>query len=377
MAPSDDPFTHASTLTTDLYALLSLAPTASASEIKRAYRQSALKSHPDKLPASLSAAEREAALENFHQLGIAQDVLLDDTAREVYDNARRARVEKEERRQAFEGRRKGMVESLERREWEGGNGKRKRDSEEEEFERQVRRLAEDGARRRREREELMKREAESIQRQEDVVLPPAPQQQQPVNGNNTAQHQPIPQEDLDTRFLTLRFPSNPSTTHIDTDYIRTLFSVRFGPLEDVILHSKPKKVKLPGQKHRQEFKTALLVFANADAASAAANAFEGLVRVEPETWGEFESLTRAMERKGDGLPVTDNAAVPETKATPAFSFLKNGSNPPASVSVGGELGVEERMQARLKLAEKRRVEAKLRQQREAGEAGGGDMADVK
>lgn len=68
--------------TIDLYAVLEVPSTASAEEIRRAYRRGALTCHPDTNPNDQKAAER------FLLLTQARDVLLDLAAREAYDRLR-------------------------------------------------------------------------------------------------------------------------------------------------------------------------------------------------------------------------------------------------------------------------------------------------
>ena len=131
---ADDFKTHALTTSHDFYALLNLTEAANNAEIRSAYRKATLKYHPDKVGASPDALER------WHLLQIAHEVLSDAGVRELYDNARRARAEKSKREDAFEGRRKWMKEDLERR--ENGAVKRKREETEAEdaFERELRRM---------------------------------------------------------------------------------------------------------------------------------------------------------------------------------------------------------------------------------------------
>ena len=63
----------------DYYEVLEVQHTASAEEIKRAYRKFAVKLHPDKNPGDVHAEER------FKELGEAYDVLIDADKRAAYD----------------------------------------------------------------------------------------------------------------------------------------------------------------------------------------------------------------------------------------------------------------------------------------------------
>jgi DnaJ family protein C protein 17 len=150
----DDLMEHA-TSSVDFYALLGVAFETSESDIRRAYRKTALKYHPDKLGKDFDPAK-------FHLLQIANDVLSDPAAKAAYDTARNARLQKQRQHELFEGKRRQMKEDLEARERGGtggapsavGGGKRAR--EEDEMESEIRRLAEEGKRRRKEMEEKMR-----------------------------------------------------------------------------------------------------------------------------------------------------------------------------------------------------------------------------
>lgn len=63
----------------DYYEVLGIAKTATADEVKRAYRKLAVKYHPDKNPDDAQAEEK------FKELGEAYDVLMDEEKRAAYD----------------------------------------------------------------------------------------------------------------------------------------------------------------------------------------------------------------------------------------------------------------------------------------------------
>ncbi|XP_063241062.1 dnaJ homolog subfamily C member 17-like isoform X5 [Bacillus rossius redtenbacheri] len=67
----------------DLYELLGISITSTTKEIKKAYRQKALKCHPDKLPDNPKAAEL------FHELTRALEILTDEAARAEVERLRK------------------------------------------------------------------------------------------------------------------------------------------------------------------------------------------------------------------------------------------------------------------------------------------------
>ena len=63
----------------DYYEVLGVERTASADEVKRAYRKLAVQYHPDKNPGDAGAEEK------FKELGEAYDILFDEQKRAAYD----------------------------------------------------------------------------------------------------------------------------------------------------------------------------------------------------------------------------------------------------------------------------------------------------
>lgn len=279
----------------DFYDLLGIAPSAQESEIRRAYRKTALKYHPDKVGSD------QAALDKFHLLSIAYELLSDQEVRQLYDNARRAREEKKERDAAYEGRRRALKEELERRESAGVAGfKRKREEaqEEEAFQRELKRLAADGARRRKEREEMLRKEAQEEQEREQredaekAEVAETPATPGPVNETS------VPSE-MD-RTCKLRWLP---TINVTTSDLESRFQ-RFGNIQDVVISPKPKKIKVDGEKHRKEYMTALVIFENIVAASMAVREGSRLAKEDTERadWGIFEGIDWASGKEPEGLP---------------------------------------------------------------------------
>ncbi|KAL7291843.1 hypothetical protein TKK_0014408 [Trichogramma kaykai] len=94
----------------DLYAIIGAEDTATEAELKKAYRQRALKCHPDKNPDNPKAAEE------FRQLTKVLEILTDAKARACYDKVRRAKKEAQLRQKELSAKRKKFKDDLERRE---------------------------------------------------------------------------------------------------------------------------------------------------------------------------------------------------------------------------------------------------------------------
>ena len=65
----------------DYYAVLGLSKDASAKDIKKAYRELALKYHPDRVDPS----EKEKAQKKFQEIGEAYEILSDPEKKKLYD----------------------------------------------------------------------------------------------------------------------------------------------------------------------------------------------------------------------------------------------------------------------------------------------------
>lgn len=67
------------------YKTLGVARDASSKDIKKAYRDAALKYHPDKISSDATEPEKEAAIKKFQEIAAAYEVLSDDELRAKYD----------------------------------------------------------------------------------------------------------------------------------------------------------------------------------------------------------------------------------------------------------------------------------------------------
>ncbi|KAK9481002.1 DnaJ domain-containing protein [Lipomyces japonicus] len=98
----------------DLYDLLGVNDDADETAIRKAFRRTALKYHPDK-------NKTATAVIKFHALTVAVDVLCDAESRKQYDEIRQQAQARHKREAAFDARRRQMKADLERNERNGWN----------------------------------------------------------------------------------------------------------------------------------------------------------------------------------------------------------------------------------------------------------------
>ncbi|XP_061552189.1 dnaJ homolog subfamily C member 17 isoform X2 [Phycodurus eques] len=142
----------------DLYGLLGIENTATAKEIKKAYRQKALKCHPDKNPDNPKAAEL------FHQLSQALEVLTDAAAKAAYDKICAAKKQAEERNRKLDDKRKKIKLDLEARERQAEAHTQDEVQITRTLDEQITRLREEGSRQLEEEQRLIR---EQIQRERE------------------------------------------------------------------------------------------------------------------------------------------------------------------------------------------------------------------
>ncbi|XP_070698863.1 dnaJ homolog subfamily C member 17 [Pempheris klunzingeri] len=147
----------------DLYGLLGIESTATTKEIKKAYRQKALTCHPDKNP------DNPKAVELFHQLSQALEVLTDAAAKAAYDKICAAKKQAEERNKKLDDKRKKIKLDLETRERQAEAHSQEEVQITRTLEEEIARLREEGSRQLEEEQRLVReqiqREREAQQRQ--------------------------------------------------------------------------------------------------------------------------------------------------------------------------------------------------------------------
>ncbi|KAK5167744.1 uncharacterized protein LTR77_007443 [Saxophila tyrrhenica] len=371
---TDDLKSHATSTTADFYDLLALTPgTTDQEAIRRAYRKTALKYHPDKVGTS-----DNAALEKFHLLQIAYEILSSQELKDLYDNARRAREQVKEREQLLSARRTEMKDDLERREREGASGvtgKRKWGADDE-WAQELARMREDTKRRRVELEEKRRQEMEVLMREEE-----SGNASEAVNGKADGRDGVEEME----RSVKVRLRAEDSSDE-DKEAIRKAFE-RFGPVDDVIIRSRPPTDS--SKKKKRQHKTVLVVFRSVVGAHAAVSDLEKQVKKEPDVYGRFEKVEWATGREPDFVPKQRTHVEEETthsndRATRLTTRSgdapdgeertkpsKGASVPKFSFKGTKDRGasLDEITMIRLKNAEKRRLEAKIRAEEAAADAG--------
>jgi DnaJ homolog subfamily C member 17 len=321
---NDDLKAHA-TSSHDFYALLSITPETPQAEVRRAYRKTALKYHPDKHP------DNPSAIETFHLLQIAYDVLSDPAVKALYDNARNARAAKARQSELFDGERRRMKEDLERRE-KGSFGSVKRkwgeEDPEEKLEREIRRLQEDGARRRREREEMLRRE--KLEEEEDANPEPAEATMPSTETHTSTSETNVPEID---RTIKVRWPREGSIgSTLTKDSLATLFS-KFGKIENVFL-LKDKKVRV-SKREKKLMATGVVEFRSIVGAHAAV---EDAKKQTGDLWGVIESVCWAGNKEPEavrmGSPPVDAAGDLPSSSAPSTP-VRTASKPPNRFSFIG------------------------------------------
>lgn len=334
----------------DFYGLLDISPAAAETEIRRAYRRTALKYHPDKI-----ANPTPADIDKFHFLQIAYDVLSDPSVRQLYDNAREARLRKEREREMMGAAKRKMREDLEARERAGagtgvqrgvkrawtsatGVGAEMDDGDAEaKLQQEIERIAQDGRRRRQEAEERLKREIDEeekiMQQEEEEKRRAADKSSQRVDrsqdgGTNVSELE---------RAVKVRWAREGQGLELDKDQLAALFAP-FGKVESVVT-LKDKRQRLGEKREKKTVATGVVVFASIVSAHAAVLDSEKKIRQGASQagsdWAIIDSVfwaSGAQPDLGMGKPDPHPASTPtppppistqekpSTSSKPSFNF---------------------------------------------------------
>ena len=172
---------------TDFYELLGITfENCSEENLRRAYRKTALKYHPDKVGKDFDP-------EKYELFQAANDVLSDPELKAKYDNHRHAKIQKQRANELLEGRRRQMKEDLEARERGGIPAAGVKRSREDDLDNEmIRKLAEEGRKRRAARASMM---GESVSSPAPAPAPTPAQAQAPSPLKSSPPEQPTAPEE--------------------------------------------------------------------------------------------------------------------------------------------------------------------------------------
>jgi len=285
----------------DFYELLGITlETCSESELRRAYRKTSLKYHPDKLGKNFDA-------DKYELFQAAHEVLKDPELKAKYDGQRNAKLLKQRANELFEGKRRQMKEDLEARErGDINNGtKRARDD----HQAVLNKFAEEGRQKRAKREAMMATSSPA----------PAPREKAPMPAAQSPKKQPIPA----------------ATEEPEEDDVERL--------ERRIREAEAAKAKRKAEKKAR--KSGIFVPADSPAVGSAARHSSHLADQNTATPIKRPDIFKGLK------------ADEKSSASPKFSFSPNST--PKTNDFAATM-------ARLKAAERQRLEEEIRQQ-EAGE----------
>ncbi|XP_068156875.1 dnaJ homolog subfamily C member 17 [Drosophila tropicalis] len=196
----------------NLYDLLGISLEADVSEIRKAYRKQALSCHPDKNPDDIKAVER------FHELSKALEILTDISARAAYDKVLKAKKAAELRTKQLDSKRQKLKADLEERERAAGvNLYTNKKSDEEVLQEQILRLRTEGSRLLEEEQQAMR---EQLKRNyvEPQLVPSSP-------AFDSTQHR-----------IKIKWKSNQATDYTQEQLLKYL--KKYGEVVGLVVNSK-------------------------------------------------------------------------------------------------------------------------------------------
>lgn len=277
----------------DFYELMGITfEQCSESELRRAYRKTALKYHPDKVGKDFDP-------DKYELFQAANDVLGDPELKAKYDNHRQAKIQKQRANELFEGKRRQMKEDLEARERGGVASGVKRPREDEGQNAMIRKLAEEGRKRKAARQSMM---SENINL--SGASSPAPPGPKKEPSKASPVEAPAEEDDVDR-------------------------------LERLLREKEQAKAKRKADKKARKSG----IFVPADSPSVGSSAGPNLAAQDTATPIKRPDIFKGLK------------ADEKSSASPKFSFSPNTPKNDFSATM-----------ARLKAAEKQRMEEEIRQQ---------------
>ena len=344
--PSDELKTHAASSQDDFYELFDISPAAQDSEIRRAYRRAALKYHPDKI-----TNPTPADIEKFHLVQVANDVLSDPTVRQLYDNAREARLRRKREMDMLDATKRKMREDLEAREragaaapqrgvkrtWMTATGGGDDTAAEDRLQKEIERIAEDGRRRRREAEDRLRRE---MAEEEKIMQQEQEEEQRAADRSNHRVDRSREGGGANVGMLERSVKvhwvkEDPRRLAIDKDRLASLFG-RFGKIEDVFT-LKDKKQRIGDRREKKLMGTGVVVYSSIVSAHAAVLDSEKRIRQKTGlSEGDWALIDNVSWASGNAPDLNGPAPVSSPSSPPSSSSTvpppPSRSNPPLNTS---------------------------------------------
>lgn len=221
-------------LSIDYYQLLSISPSASESEIRRAYRKTSLLYHPDKVEPT------PENLDKFQLLQTALNILTDAAEKLKYDQTREATQRRQAEVAALDSRRRRMVEDLQKREAGAASAQQG-----------VKRTWTD-------RELEIKRIQEENRKRREAAMAQKVKEAQAVAEAAQAKEEAQSPQSID-RSVKVRWVKEGEGLEIDQQTLEDNFAA--GDVENVVL-LKDKKRRIDGRDNKVLLGTAVIVFAS-------------------------------------------------------------------------------------------------------------------
>ncbi|KAF8268939.1 hypothetical protein EI94DRAFT_1799838 [Lactarius quietus] len=358
------------------YQVVGASTDATDAEIKKAFRQRSLKTHPDRNPHLKDAARL------FHELTQAYELLLDPLRRMALDAKLRIQEARKQRYANFDKKRKVMLEELEEAEQADKKAKSADAAKKMKYAQEAEQIRDAG------RRMVEKRQAE-LQRQQQKEMEFAESAQEELEPPSLGEH--------DTT-VRLKYPLAQYSHLTTVDALHAFMTSTFGPVDkdDIVLSMKPPK---KAEHKPPKYATAAVRFgkiADAHAAvCASGRADRGLEHfdvkwvggTEPAVWSWSERMLKLKERrKASGEEKHAVGGVPTPSLDGTNGGLSEAGNKSAagsqfllshhplhseipqlsSVPVPG-LDFESAVLMRMRQAERARLEREIRE-KEASEA---------
>ncbi|KAI9463028.1 DnaJ-domain-containing protein [Russula earlei] len=362
------------------YDVVGVGSEATEADIRKAFRQRSLKTHPDRNPHLKDAARL------FHELTQAYELLLDPLRRMALDAKLRIQEARKQRYANFDKKRKTMLEELEAAERADKEAKSADATKRQRFAQEAEQIRDAGRRMVEERQAELRRRQEEAERAEK-------------SAQEELEPPPLGEHDTTVR---LKYPLAKYPHLTTTDALRDFMTDAFGPVDgsSIVLSIKPpKRAAHRPPKHATAavpFKT----IAHAHAAVCASRrADRGLDEFEiawmggsePAVWSWAERMLGSKEEGGEGRESEAALAAGSRRADPGSSGprapsglgagsgsqsssfpsnvtgppLPSESTPPRFAAPG--LDFESAVLMRMRQAERERLEREIREQ-EASEA---------